>query len=732
MKKLSIITPVYNEEKTVGELLKRLFAVKLPVDQVEYIIVDDFSIDKTTEKIKEAVSRTNLKSIKIYHHKKNLGKGAAIRTGLENATGDYIIIQDADLEYNPKDIAKLIPKVSEKYKVVYGTRLNRLPNFKEDVETFYLIHYLGNRFLSLITSILYYHWITDMENCYKLFPKDALRNFTLQAKGFEFEPEITAKLLKSGYKIAEVPITTTPRGYDEGKKIYALRDGSKAVWTLLKYRFTPINKERSFKPDNFFWAEIGILFISVFLRFINYNNRIILAYDQTHDALLAQYAVLSHHLPLLGPFSSAGPFQTGGEWYWILMAGTIIFSNSFMGPWIFMTVLSTVFVYFSIIVAREINGKNFAIIAGLFASISNAQIAQSTNLTNQTPLALISLFGIWCAVKYLKNASGWSIFSLGICIGLASSIHLSGVALICLAISLIIVKRKVQFFHVGLFVLGIFIPWIPVFFIDAQNNFINTKHMIQYYLHDQYKIPLEALGRRWLTYLSVFWPTQWANIIGAFSIIGYIELLFLLITLVVYRKYLKKDVIMLGISVILMIIILRYTHTPIFDSYLIFMHPFVLFLMTWVVYILIEKRKAAGLFLLFIIVVNTLYRDFETVILPPNGNALLVKSEINTLNEKFKREKFAVFDNNQTWKDKNYILSLYLSSMNAYDPQGLKISIVVATRAGEFNAPVVYGSTKGYQLLNLSNYSNSALFDRGWKLVDGECIYKDTEEWFKN
>jgi dolichol-phosphate mannosyltransferase len=234
IKKLSIIIPVFNEEHTVAQLLKRVLSVKFPVERVEYIVVDDGSTDNSKFKIQSL----KLNKIKLLSHKKNQGKGAAVRTGLKYATGDYIIIQDADLEYNPEDIKKLLKKLEESNKpVVYGTRLKRLPNMKEDVKTFYLLHYFGNRFLSLITSILYGYWVTDMECCYKLIPRRALKDIQLHARGFDFEPEITAKLLKRGYQIAEVPIHTTPRGYDGGKKLYAVRDGTKALLTLLKYRF---------------------------------------------------------------------------------------------------------------------------------------------------------------------------------------------------------------------------------------------------------------------------------------------------------------------------------------------------------------------------------------------------------------------------------------------------------------------------------------------------------------
>lgn len=232
---LSIIIPVYNEEKTVIPLLERVVKTTFPGVEKEIIVVDDGSTDSSKFK----VQRSKFRGIKFFSHKKNLGKGAAVRTGIKHATGEYIVIQDADLEYDPKQIRKLLdPVLRKKAEVVYGTRLNRLPNiFKDEKNPLFLLHYLGNRFLSLITSILYVQWLTDMETCYKLFPKKAVAGMKLYAKGFEFEPEITAKLIKKGYRIVEVPIETTPRNYKEGKKLYARKEGIRALWVLLKYRF---------------------------------------------------------------------------------------------------------------------------------------------------------------------------------------------------------------------------------------------------------------------------------------------------------------------------------------------------------------------------------------------------------------------------------------------------------------------------------------------------------------
>jgi len=224
--KLSIIIPVFNEEKTVKELIER-----------EIIVVDDGSTDATASEIKN--QKLKIKNLKIFQHPKNMGKGAAVKTGIEHATGEYVIIQDADLEYDPKYIKILIkPIITKEAKVVYGTRLDRLPHLGgEEKNLRFLLHYFGNRSLSLMTSVMYGSWLTDMETCYKLFPTNAGKKFSLKSKRFDFEPEITAKLLKAGYKIKEIPIKTTPRDYSEGKKLRTFHDGAIAFYTLIKYRF---------------------------------------------------------------------------------------------------------------------------------------------------------------------------------------------------------------------------------------------------------------------------------------------------------------------------------------------------------------------------------------------------------------------------------------------------------------------------------------------------------------
>ena len=240
--RLSIMIPVYNEKETILKIIKRIENVKIKSIEKEIIIVDDFSIDGTRDIIKKLKE----KNIKKVFHKKNYGKGMAIRTAIKNSTGDILIIQDADLEYHPEDYKKLLkPILSKKTDVVYGSRMFSLT--KKEMHT---SHYFGNIFLSFLTRVLYRTKITDMETCYKIFRKEVVKDMKLDAKRFEIEPEITAKILKRGYKIIEIPIKFNARTYAEGKKI-TWKDGINALYCLFKYRFWILEKKllKTYKED---------------------------------------------------------------------------------------------------------------------------------------------------------------------------------------------------------------------------------------------------------------------------------------------------------------------------------------------------------------------------------------------------------------------------------------------------------------------------------------------------
>jgi dolichol-phosphate mannosyltransferase len=228
-KLLSIIIPVFNEETHIAEVLEKIKKAKLPEGmEREILVIDDGSSDRTPQ-ILHDITADNI--ISVHSSVLNFGKGTAIRIGIKKAKGDIILIQDADLEYNPDEYTSLLePILSGKAKVVYGSR------FKGKILGMKFIYLLANKILTSLANVLYGAKITDEATCYKVFSADVIRNLDLHCKRFEFCPEVTAKVLKSGYPIYEVPVSYKSRSVEEGKKI-SWRDGFSAAWTLVKYRF---------------------------------------------------------------------------------------------------------------------------------------------------------------------------------------------------------------------------------------------------------------------------------------------------------------------------------------------------------------------------------------------------------------------------------------------------------------------------------------------------------------
>jgi glycosyltransferase involved in cell wall biosynthesis len=225
-----VIVPAYNEEATIDEVIRRIEDVDLGDMDVEIVIVDDASTDSTRRLLEAHHGRPG---IKVLRHESNRGKGAAIRTGLDSVSGDLVVIQDADLEYDPNDIPGLVkPIVDEAADVVFGSR------FAGSVQNMRLRNLVANKVLAWTATLLFGQRVTDEATCYKVFVTDTLRSFDLECERFEFCPEVTAKTLRRGYRLVEVPIDYRARTTETGKKIKA-RDGLEAIWTLLRFRFKP-------------------------------------------------------------------------------------------------------------------------------------------------------------------------------------------------------------------------------------------------------------------------------------------------------------------------------------------------------------------------------------------------------------------------------------------------------------------------------------------------------------
>ena len=233
--KLTVIIPVYNEERTITEVIRRVTDANIGNVDREVIVVDDGSRDSTRAILRQTAGVTTI------FHDRNLGKGAAIKTGLQAATGDIVIIQDADLEYDPDDFRALIaPILAGQTEFVMGSRfLSAKPKFFLGGKSPFFTHYVGNKLVIWLTNILYRNHATDYEGCYKVATRRLVRSLDIQANGFEFDNELICKALRLKHRLVEVPIRYTPRSYGEGKKI-TWRHGVRMLWTIIKWRLLPL------------------------------------------------------------------------------------------------------------------------------------------------------------------------------------------------------------------------------------------------------------------------------------------------------------------------------------------------------------------------------------------------------------------------------------------------------------------------------------------------------------
>lgn len=469
-----------------------------------------------------------------------------------------------------------------------------------------------------------------------------------------------------------------------------------------------------------------ILLLSAILRFWAYNNRWGLAYDQAHDAVLARYAVDNYKIPLLGPFSSAGPFQTGGEWYWFIMAGIIFVPFSVMGPWIFLTIAQVFFVLLMIYIGEKMVNRWFGLIVGFLAAISPGGIAQSINLTNQSILNITSAFAILFAVLYFKTRKTGYLFWLGFFSILGATIHFEGVPLVFLAIGVILVDLLRNKKGILFLIAGALIPLLPLIWVDATNHFFNIGHILRYYFHDQYKISFDALGRRWKTYIGVLWPSLWGNVIGGNRFIAYAIAFgdMLLFSYLVYKRKLTKQWLLLVGVFIIAFILIRYTRTPIFDSYIMFLHPFI-FLFTGVLcWALFKKNVFAGIIAVLIISIFSLRIDIAQIKNATNITAETSTRLVRVLAKDYPNQTFTLYDYKYNFVAHSLPLVLYLQQENKLSFKGHPIGFGLPSKK-EIKVNKI-----GSDLVDLQGVSRAKLVKEQWVSIDPENIYNSTQQWY--
>jgi len=483
------------------------------------------------------------------------------------------------------------------------------------------------------------------------------------------------------------------------------------------------------------WVLIVILSISSFLRFYSYDTRWGLAYDQAWFAVIARHALNTFQLPFMGPFASGGPFQTGGEWFWIVMAGTLLNPYSVLSPWVFITLLSIFQVYLLYVLGKQYVGKGFGYILAILGGVSISQVLQSTNLTNQMPSSLCASLLLLFAVMYIKKQKPIYLFLAGLSVGLSSSIHLQGVLLLIPLFCFFVVSKTFHPRKIFLIFIGLLVPWIPVLIVDVQNNFYNTKNMFLYITNPQSQITYEQLGRRWLTFLTDYVPSSWGRMVGGNIILGYLSIgiVGMSVLYAFLRRNFEKKWVLVLVSTAIMTIALRYIKTPLYENYTTFIHPFVFLLIAWAVWNIYKIHKLIAVLLLAIIVLCSVFTLWKDISNSTNFTNFITKQYVAFLKKKFPNEKFAIYDYNYGNKQNTLPLVLYLQTEGLTDDNGRKIGMVISADSKLKFSPhsAIFGGAGGYQLLDLSASSSAVLQKSKWAFVNPSAIYDSVEYWYK-
>lgn len=481
---------------------------------------------------------------------------------------------------------------------------------------------------------------------------------------------------------------------------------------------------------------IGVILLGSFLRFYDYADRWGIAYDQAWFATIARHAVETYKLPLLGPFASGGPFQTGGEWFWIVMLGIIPLPNVVNAPWIFLTLLSVLQIFTLYVLGVIYKDKYLGLLLAFLGSISSTLVLQSTNLTNQMPISLLATLFLIFSIIYLRKRKIAYIFYAALSIGFASSLHFQGVMLLPALLVLILVTKSFNWKKLGMAFLGLVIPWLPVFLVDIQNNFYNTINIITYYRNPQGQASYEILGRRWLTFVFDFIPTSWGYLIGGSKWMGYVEIVLVTIyaALVIKKKKITKDLVFIFGSIFVLTVVLRYLRIPLYENYINFLHPFIFLVVGLAIIKLININKIVAMLILALFTAFSLYRIYESVSISVNTTAEESQRLVKMLKKNYPGEKFIIYDFKNSQSHRSMPLSYYLLVDGLTDPAGRRIGIAAATYGGQLDFiphRLIEGEFGANQVFDLTASTPAELVEYGWYDRSPEYIYNSVQNWYK-
>lgn len=720
---VSVIIPVFNEQNTLQKVISQVQTyikqVKtrqgkpLNTKDYEVILVNDGSTDNTAKIAKNYQSKSNFQ---VFNFQKNRGKGFALRHGIKQAKGKFLIVQDADLEYHPKYFATVLkPLIQSQAQVVYGSRLSKLPLNLQNLSTIRMpLHFIANKFLSWFTNLLYRSQLTDMETGYKAVSADVIKPLNLVSTGFEIEVELTAKILQQNVTILEVPITTEPRNYQEGKKITAL-DGLKAVFYLLKYRFS-----------YYHYAYPAIFIIALFTRFYNFTHRYALWADQSRDALVGQVALAKLSPPLIGSFSSAGPFTFGPFWYYYSMLTAFLF-DSHLGYWLLITFFSALTVPLFIWLGHHLAGPKLGLIAGLLAAISPEHISSALAATQHSAvnITITLLFVVY--FRFHQTKANTHLYLIGLILGLAINFHYQAIYLLPLFLVLIFLYQLnlESIWHLAR---GFILPFIPLLLFDLYHHWWNAKAIYQYLTVDQYNI---YVPNRWLTYTFDYWPQLWSSLVGGLPPIGMFLMSATAILLVVryFQNRLDKRLIVLGYTFLFAVIWYRYFRGLRFTGYVNFFFPFIIFFSSWLLYFLYQKHRLLGLTIIAITVLGSYLRFIDHS--QPTNLHSSIQQVADSLPVQFPNRKFTIYDYGFHTPECSISLSLFLSHQNLDSEVGLPIGVCPAKSCPPQTSTLAIIPTQNSFCQVVSIMTQEPLQSTDWVQVSPQAIHHDTVVWWQ-
>lgn len=479
-----------------------------------------------------------------------------------------------------------------------------------------------------------------------------------------------------------------------------------------------------------------ILCISFFLRFVNYGNRWGLAIDQSRDVTVSTFALTHHLIPIIGPFSSAGKFVYGPELYWLISLFVSVYPKEVLTPWIIQSLLFVFITFVMYLIGKEVFNKNFGLLLSFLTAISTSQLAQSTNLTSPSLAGIFSVFCLYFFVRFIKYSKKIDAFFLGFLVATTINIHFQAIGLLSFLLLAWLFGKK-EFKQTFLMFLGFLLPFAPLMIFELKTNFFETRNVLDYYLYGQQKI---YIPNRWLTYLGVFWPKSWAEIIGGNIIFGYLitGLAAIFFLYGILKRKISRETISIIIVFLVILTMLRYYKGIIFGGYLVFIHPLVLFITSWVLYEIYKIRKVIALGLLLAIVFVTFLADYNLIVNATNKTAIVASTWQKQLIKKFPNQKFAVYNYKYFDPYLGYSLVMYLNAQGKIDDKGRKIG-VANFEGGIGNHPKMRSdlpvltkteNSGSYEIYDLDSSSSATLIKDEWLFINPSEIYKSTVEWY--